>query len=81
MDPDDDLDRELPDPSDMSSGDEPGLDACPYCRRMISEEAVRCHHCGKYLSQEDHPRGQSILITLLIVLLVVAAIMGWLLSS
>jgi predicted nucleic acid-binding Zn ribbon protein len=59
--PDDEIvgqleDRELPDRSDMDSFDEPSLDACPYCRKMISEDAERCHHCGQYINQEDAPR-------------------------
>jgi hypothetical protein len=48
--------RELPDESDMDSFDEPGLDTCPYCRKMISEDAERCHHCGNYISAADAPR-------------------------
>ena len=29
--------------------------SCPYCRRPIYEEAVACEHCGRYLSELDHP--------------------------
>jgi hypothetical protein len=28
---------------------------CPYCKRQIHEDAVRCPHCENYLSQEDAP--------------------------
>lgn len=72
----DNLDAPGPDPSDMDSGDEPGLEICPYCRKLINEEAQRCHHCGNYLSEEDAPLSKpawfviAVIITLAIVLLV-----------
>lgn len=28
---------------------------CPYCRRLIYEEAERCPYCEKYISEEDAP--------------------------
>jgi hypothetical protein len=52
---DDDLDPEGPDESEMDYSDEPDLAVCPYCRKMISEEAERCPHCGSYISAEDAP--------------------------
>ncbi|MEA2735669.1 MAG: hypothetical protein QOE14_2120, partial [Humisphaera sp.] len=42
-----------PDPSEMDSHDDPDLDVCPYCRKMISEEAERCPHCGQYITAEQ----------------------------
>jgi hypothetical protein len=35
--------------------DEPDLDVCPHCRKLISEEAERCHHCGNYIRASDAP--------------------------
>jgi len=35
-------------------GDEPTI-PCPYCRREIYDDSVRCPHCGEYLSDEDAP--------------------------
>ncbi len=29
--------------------------SCPYCRREIHEDSVRCPGCGNYLSEEDTP--------------------------
>lgn len=49
-------DRELPNRSDMDSFDEPSLEACPYCRKMIHDDTVQCPHCGNYISAEDAPR-------------------------
>ncbi|HEX3356757.1 MAG TPA: hypothetical protein VHS31_07295 [Tepidisphaeraceae bacterium] len=49
-------DRELPDESDMDSFDEPGLDACPHCRKLIHEDLEQCPHCGEYISPMDAPR-------------------------
>jgi predicted nucleic acid-binding Zn ribbon protein len=54
----DDLsDRDLPREEDMDADlDEPALDPCPYCKKMIGEDAEWCHHCGNYLSREDEPK-------------------------
>jgi predicted nucleic acid-binding Zn ribbon protein len=48
-------DVELPE-EDMDT-DNAGEDThpCPYCREPIYEDAVRCPHCGNYLSREDAP--------------------------
>jgi len=70
------VDSDYPDPSDIDSTDEPGLDVCPYCRKMITEEAERCHHCGKYLSAEDAPLSKpawfviAVIVTLAVIALV-----------
>lgn len=29
---------------------------CPYCAEEIQEAAVRCKHCGTWLSDSDHER-------------------------
>jgi hypothetical protein len=72
-------DRELPDPEDMSSGDEPGVESCLYCRRLISEEAEQCPYCRSYLSDEDRPGGKkSIWVTVIILALLLLAVVGWL---
>jgi phage shock protein PspC (stress-responsive transcriptional regulator) len=28
--------------------------ACPFCEKDIRIEALKCHHCGSYLVEEDH---------------------------
>ena len=46
---------EFPDPNDEEERDVAALVACPYCRKFVHEEAVRCHHCGNASSTEDAP--------------------------
>ena len=42
---------------DEGSADEDGADTvpCPYCRRLVPEDAPRCPYCEVYLSAEDAP--------------------------
>jgi hypothetical protein len=42
---------------DESAGDEDEdvLAPCPYCQRLIYDDAERCPECGAYLSREDEP--------------------------
>jgi hypothetical protein len=47
---------EEPDESDTDDSDQPELVPCPYCHKMVSEAAERCHHCGSYNSLEDSTR-------------------------
>lgn len=37
---------------DEDTDEEPTI-SCPYCRREIHEDAQRCPHCERYLSDED----------------------------
>jgi hypothetical protein len=32
---------------------------CPHCRQPVYEDAERCPHCERYLSQEDAPVGRK----------------------
>ncbi len=49
-------DPDFPDESDMDSFDEPGVMPCPYCRKMVSEDAEQCPHCHEYISIDAAPR-------------------------
>ena len=53
---------------------------CPYCKRLIYHDAVRCPHCEQYLSEEEvtgtTPRWIAVTA---VVCLLVAAI--WILSG
>ncbi|HRK31376.1 MAG TPA: hypothetical protein PLD59_09880 [Tepidisphaeraceae bacterium] len=50
-------DRDLPREEDMDPDpDSPALDPCPYCKKLITEDAEWCHLCGQYISREDEPR-------------------------
>ena len=76
---DEDFDPEGPDPNEMDSSDDPDLDVCPYCRKLISEETERCPHCGRYISAEDAPLSPAAWITIAIVtLILVALLFQWL---
>jgi hypothetical protein len=66
------------DDGDGDDGDD-DTSPCPYCRRLIYADAVRCPHCENYLSTEDaaaSPAGHSwwIILGVLVCLVLVA---GW----
>ena len=52
---------------------------CPFCGEEIDESAVKCKHCGEFLTKEakkEHRKGgQSGLIITLIVLAIIALIL------
>jgi predicted nucleic acid-binding Zn ribbon protein len=50
---------------------------CPYCRRDIHEDAVRCPYCENYLSREDEPAGRRSKWFYLILLLCLVIAIGW----
>jgi hypothetical protein len=66
---DDAIVRHLPSREDMDSSDEPGADACPYCNKLISEDAEQCPHCGQYISAEDAPSRAPVWIWIVTVVL------------
>jgi hypothetical protein len=48
------------DPDDaFDSAGEDSVDTvpCPYCRRLVPEDAPHCPYCQRYISQEDAPPG------------------------
>ena len=61
---------------DDNGDDEPTV-PCPYCRREIFEDSVRCPHCGEYLSEEDSPAGAKPWWIVVGVLLCLAAVWVW----
>ena len=65
--PDED-DWDVPEDDEEFADDEPALDEdswaapernesilCPYCREPVYEDAQRCPHCERYISEEDAP--------------------------
>jgi hypothetical protein len=71
-DEDDDFDPEGPDPQEMDSSDEPDLDVCPHCRKMIVEDAERCPHCGQFILPSDAPASAMVwIVTAVIAALVI----------
>ena len=71
----DDLDPEGPDESEMDYSDDPDLEVCPHCRKMIVEDAERCPHCGEYVSSEDAPLSRTAWIVIAIVGIVLIALL------
>jgi hypothetical protein len=54
--PDDDWDDpEDPEPDDSDDETDDYLIPCPYCRREIHEDSVRCQYCERYVSRIDAP--------------------------
>jgi len=66
-DEDDELDPEGPDSSEMDWSDEPDLEICPDCRKLISDEAHKCPHCGNYVSPSDEPTSRGAWVAIAIV--------------
>jgi hypothetical protein len=48
---DDDVDNDL----DDEASDDDATSPCPYCKRMIYDDAEWCPHCEHYISDEDSP--------------------------
>ena len=66
-----DFDPEGPEPEEMSLHDEPDLLPCPHCRKMINEDAERCHHCGQFVDDPPMSSRWSMLTILVICFLIV----------
>jgi len=51
---------------------------CPHCGREIFESAEFCHHCGKYISQEDtgrrNPLWYNVGVLLCVVIILLTAL-------
>jgi hypothetical protein len=79
---DDRDDREDPDESDMDDADDPKLVPCRFCRKSISEDAERCHHCGSYILEEDQPRTFPtwVIISSTIIVILISALVMWILT-
>ncbi len=75
-----DYDPEGPEPEEMSDHDEPDLMPCPHCRKMVNEDADRCHHCGRFIDQPPLSSTWSMATILIICLLVVIFAGGLLIS-
>jgi hypothetical protein len=73
----DEHDPEGPDPAEMDYSDEPDLDVCPHCRKLISEEAEICPHCRDYISSEDAPMSRTAWIVIAIVGLLLISMLAW----
>ncbi|MGA2499166.1 MAG: hypothetical protein ABSH20_15610 [Tepidisphaeraceae bacterium] len=68
---DPEFDPEGPEPEEMSDHDQPDLLPCPHCRKMITEEADRCHHCGEMVDEPPMSSPWSMVTIFVICLLIV----------
>jgi hypothetical protein len=71
----DGVDPEGPDPSEMDYSDEPDLDVCPHCRKMIYDEAERCPHCGNYISADDRSLPKAAWYVIIVIALIVLTLL------
>lgn len=65
------------DDDDAEQDDEETTAPCPYCRRAIYDDAIRCPYCGNYLSDEDAPASAKPWWIYLGVLLVLYVVYRW----
>lgn len=70
--------REHPGPEDADWNLDPAEIRCPWCKREMSEDSVRCPHCGSYISAEDAPVTRAWWWWAAVVLLI-ALIIAWVL--
>ena len=79
-DDDDSLDEnDDPADADVDESEHAEGDHCPYCRKLIYEQAEVCPHCGSYLSREDVPNRKPLWMVTVVVLCLAAILLGWVL--
>ena len=62
---------------DDGQGDGDTTTPCPYCRRPIYEDSLRCPHCGNYISEEDAPAARKPWWIILGAVLVLYVVYRW----
>jgi RNA polymerase subunit RPABC4/transcription elongation factor Spt4 len=68
-------DWEYPDERDTEGGaDSVDLAVCPYCRKMIAEQAEVCPHCGNYITREETAEAISWWMWAAVIVLVLAVV-------
>lgn len=72
-----DFDPEGPDPSEMDYSDEPDLEICPHCRRMISEESDRCPHCGQFITPGEAPLSKRAWVVIVVIAALLIVMILW----
>jgi hypothetical protein len=82
--PDDDDSLDEWDEGDDDSEDVEVETPCPRCRQLVYLDAVRCPHCGEYISEEssDTPQRSTnapVWVTLTAIALVLIILFGWIL--
>jgi len=68
-----------PDETDTDGDDEfDATEPCPYCNKLIHEDAEICHHCGKFVDREN-PTVRPPWISIAVIALLAAMVLFWLL--
>lgn len=65
---------------DAEGADDDTTAPCPYCGREIYDDAIRCPHCGNYLSAEDQVSPRKPRWIVVGVALALAGAVGWFLA-
>ena len=68
---------EYPDEADVQQSDSVETVPCPYCGRLIDEQAERCHRCGSYISREDAPHRYRWWIVMTVVVVILVMLFQW----
>jgi hypothetical protein len=71
------MSRRTADEDEWDEDDDEPTVPCPYCRREILEDSVRCPHCEQYLSAEDEPPARKPWWLVLGVLLCLYLVYRW----
>jgi uncharacterized paraquat-inducible protein A len=61
----------------MDASDDPDLEVCPHCRKLIYEDAERCPHCGEYVHPGDAPLSQRAWVVITVVILLLISSLLW----
>ncbi len=69
--------RRFADEEEWDEEDEEPTVPCPCCREEIHEDAQRCPHCGKYISEEDAPPDRKSWWIIVGVILCLYAVYRW----
>ena len=74
---DDDYDKkEYPNEHEVNWNLNPADDICPYCKGEITEDTIRCPHCGNYISQEETRSRRKPLWIIIGLILIALALIG-----
>ena len=67
-----------PEPFDQDDEDEDATPTtgCPYCGQEIDEQAEFCHHCGKYISEDDRAPSRPLWYSIGVILCVLIVLLG-----
>jgi hypothetical protein len=75
-------DPEFPDDADMDQDNADEIAdtvPCPYCGKVLYEQAELCPHCHSYISQEDAPSHKPLWILIGVVVCLVIVLLFWVL--